>query len=75
MTKPSPMNDRACPICGKAPTEALTSVLPFCSERCRSIDLGRWLSERYRFAADSTQDVEEELDEPIEDRPVDPRRS
>ncbi len=25
---------------------------PFCSERCRTIDLGRWLSGEYRVAAD-----------------------
>jgi endogenous inhibitor of DNA gyrase (YacG/DUF329 family) len=23
---------------------------PFCSERCQTIDLGRWLGERYRVA-------------------------
>ena len=23
--------------------------LPFCSERCRKIDLGRWLGEKYRI--------------------------
>jgi len=26
---------------------------PFCSERCRLIDLGRWLKEEYRVAPDS----------------------
>lgn len=69
------MTDRACPICGKSPAEAKTSVLPFCSERCRSIDLGRWLSERYRIATDSPEDAEMELDERTADRPVDLRRS
>lgn len=24
---------------------------PFCSQRCRSVDLGAWASERYRVAA------------------------
>jgi endogenous inhibitor of DNA gyrase (YacG/DUF329 family) len=24
-------------------------AFPFCSERCRTIDLGRWLGERYRL--------------------------
>jgi endogenous inhibitor of DNA gyrase (YacG/DUF329 family) len=23
--------------------------LPFCSERCRALDLGRWLDEEYRI--------------------------
>jgi endogenous inhibitor of DNA gyrase (YacG/DUF329 family) len=25
---------------------------PFCSERCKTLDLGAWLSERYRVPAD-----------------------
>jgi len=39
--------ERRCSIC-KAPLAAdLRSV--FCSERCRTIDLSRWLSEEYRI--------------------------
>lgn len=38
-----------CPICGRAVAPADASS-PFCSPRCRSADLGRWLSERYRVA-------------------------
>ena len=36
-----------CPICRMEfdPTGATT--LPFCSERCRTVDLGRWLGEKY----------------------------
>ncbi len=33
-----------CPIC-KAPTE--TAYRPFCSARCRDVDLGRWLGGTY----------------------------
>jgi uncharacterized protein len=35
-----------CPICKKevAPD---TDTLPFCSERCKLIDLGNWASEKY----------------------------
>ncbi|MEZ6143054.1 MAG: DNA gyrase inhibitor YacG [Zavarzinella sp.] len=25
---------------------------PFCSKRCRTIDLGRWLGESYRFSSE-----------------------
>ena len=39
-----------CPICGK-PVEA--KFRPFCSTRCQQIDLGRWLGENYRIAADT----------------------
>lgn len=35
-----------CPICRK-PTEFGTPDFPFCSERCRLIDLGKWSSEEY----------------------------
>ena len=35
-----------CPICGKP---ADVKVKPFCSARCRQVDLNRWLSESYRI--------------------------
>ena len=36
-----------CPIC-KAPTDSAIHVdFPFCSERCRMLDLGAWASEKY----------------------------
>jgi uncharacterized protein len=36
-----------CSICGKEFQPEQSSALPFCSERCRLIDLGRWLDEGY----------------------------
>lgn len=36
-----------CPSC-KQPTNSATHPdFPFCSERCRLLDLGNWASERY----------------------------
>ena len=35
-----------CPIC-KKPVEFGAPQMPFCSERCRLIDLGKWASEEY----------------------------
>jgi len=35
-----------CPIC-KKDVESGAEDFPFCSERCRLIDLGNWASERY----------------------------
>jgi hypothetical protein len=35
---------RPCPICGKPAADA---TRPFCSSRCRDVDLNRWLSGRY----------------------------
>lgn len=40
---------RKCPICGKPAVEASR---PFCSERCRKIDLDRWRTEAYRVPAE-----------------------
>ena len=34
-----------CPVCRKKVVPEKTSSMPFCSDRCRSIDLGRWLDE------------------------------
>jgi uncharacterized protein len=33
-----------CPICGKP---AIDATRPFCSSRCRDVDLNRWLSGVY----------------------------
>jgi len=38
-----------CPICGKP---AMRAHRPFCSARCRNIDLGRWLSGVYRVESE-----------------------
>ena len=49
----------ACPICKKPveePTGAEKSNFPFCSERCKLIDLGRWLSEDYGLPKDESED-------------------
>jgi endogenous inhibitor of DNA gyrase (YacG/DUF329 family) len=43
---PAPPPARPCPICGK-PAER--KYHPFCSGRCRMIDLGRWLKGDYRI--------------------------
>lgn len=40
----------ACPICGKpVPWTPASRWRPFCSERCRLIDLGEWLDEDKRI--------------------------
>ena len=43
-----------CPRCGKpVPWEASSPWRPFCSERCRLVDLGKWASEEYRVPENS----------------------
>ena len=40
-----------CPACGgKSRYAADNPYRPFCSERCRNLDLGAWASESYRVA-------------------------
>ena len=36
-----------CPICRKPVDSAIHPDFPFCSERCRLLDLGNWASEKY----------------------------
>jgi uncharacterized protein len=36
-----------CPVCKREFDKSASTALPFCSERCRTIDLGRWLGEEY----------------------------
>jgi hypothetical protein len=36
-----------CPICDRPFDPATAAAMPFCSERCRTIDLARWLGEKY----------------------------
>jgi uncharacterized protein len=36
-----------CPICKKPVDSSTHSEFPFCSERCRLLDLGNWSSEKY----------------------------
>ncbi|MGA7800960.1 MAG: DNA gyrase inhibitor YacG [Gammaproteobacteria bacterium] len=45
----------SCPTCGK-PVEwtSANAWRPFCSERCRLIDLGAWIEEEHRIPGDST---------------------
>jgi hypothetical protein len=54
-----------CPLC-KKPVARESADFPFCSERCREIDLGNWAMEKYvistpadsRLIEDSSEDEE-----------------
>lgn len=63
-----------CPVCNK-PIDLNkpenTPFLPFCGERCRTIDLGRWFGEGYsvpvetrRLAEELLEDVARDAEEP-----------
>lgn len=50
-----------CPIC-KRPSapRGPKSAAPFCSARCRQVDLGKWLNEDYRVPVEETSLTTEE---------------
>jgi endogenous inhibitor of DNA gyrase (YacG/DUF329 family) len=48
---------KKCPICGKPAIEASK---PFCSERCRDVDLNRWLSGSYSIPGRPDEDEDAE---------------
>ena len=55
----------ACPTCGKAVEwTGQAKWRPFCSERCRLIDLGEWLSEEKRIPGQTTQVADSGDDQP-----------
>ncbi|MEM6470275.1 MAG: DNA gyrase inhibitor YacG [Planctomycetota bacterium] len=43
--KTEPNRKSRCPTCGKLFLMDETNSPPFCSQRCKLIDLGRWLDE------------------------------
>lgn len=46
----------ACPTCGAAVNwTAENRYKPFCSERCKLIDLGQWATEKYRVPAEEQE--------------------
>jgi endogenous inhibitor of DNA gyrase (YacG/DUF329 family) len=49
-----------CPQCGKKIKNPKLPSRPFCSNRCKLLDLGQWLSGEYRIAAVETEADEEE---------------
>ena len=55
-----------CPICGKPTTWQDNPDRPFCSERCRIIDLARWASEEYSVSI-PLRDVSEDTEQPEQD--------
>lgn len=63
-----------CPICGKKVTKPSgkdrqrrdVSLYPFCSERCKWVDLGGWLEAKYKMPVEDDEEQEVSADETIE---------
>ena len=65
---------RKCPSCGRLAEVTAADYRPFCSERCRSADLGKWLDGAYRISAPI---AEEDLDQGLvpDDTDAEPKLS
>jgi endogenous inhibitor of DNA gyrase (YacG/DUF329 family) len=53
-----------CPVCDAAVDLPSAEHPPFCGERCRLIDLGRWLDEAYAVPEKPRDEDDEEAGEP-----------
>lgn len=52
-----------CPACSKVSKYSTENEFrPFCSERCKVIDLGAWASEQYRIAGSNDNKTSEGSD-------------
>jgi endogenous inhibitor of DNA gyrase (YacG/DUF329 family) len=51
-----------CPSCEKpVAARAVNPEFPFCSDRCKLLDLGKWLGEAYRIPAQRADEEDDEL--------------
>lgn len=57
-----------CSICERAFDTDSSKFMPFCSLRCKTIDMGRWLGEKYSVPYERTEDDEEEDHPPANSR-------
>jgi uncharacterized protein len=60
----------SCPICARAFEVASLDDLPsfpFCSDRCKLIDLGRWLDSRYLVPGSKPETEPDDEQEPTSD--------
>lgn len=58
-----------CPTCGTPFQSEQTTALPFCSDRCRQIDLGRWLDERHGLPVELEDESAGKFETPKSNRP------
>lgn len=56
------MTQASCPLCKRSLDASSSEAFPFCSKRCKVIDLGAWLDGSYRIAGTPlSDDIDEEL--------------
>lgn len=47
-----------CPTCKQEFESERSRAMPFCTERCRLIDLGRWLNEEHTITVEKDAELE-----------------
>lgn len=52
-----------CPTCGEFFDPLITPVMPFCSERCQQVDLGRWFNEEIGLPVEPEDEFNDEAAE------------
>ena len=60
-----------CPTCGRPFEIEQSKSPPFCSSRCRQIDLGRWLDETNSIPCDPSDEEPPEDEPPVDHTPSD----
>ena len=61
-----PERTNPCPTCHKAVSWEGNVFRPFCSDRCRLVDLQGWFGERYRIPQDDASDPDDSPDDIVE---------
>lgn len=56
-----------CPVCKNITTWEENPFRPFCSERCKLIDLGAWASDEYRIPGKPVDETDQSEEEEGED--------
>lgn len=55
-----PATSKPCPVCGNP---AAARYAPFCGDRCRLLDLGRWLDESYALPGETAAPYDHDPDD------------
>ena len=50
-----------CPQCGKVAKWEQNKYRPFCSERCKLLDLGKWADEKFKVAVEPDENEINEI--------------
>jgi endogenous inhibitor of DNA gyrase (YacG/DUF329 family) len=52
-----------CPNCGRETEYQGNDFRPFCSERCKMLDLGAWIDGEYTLPVEGTEMTEEDIEQ------------